>query len=185
MKKYIKYTLLSVTIAFLLSGCLESKETSTKTFVKKEVSLLEQAKNSNKMTSKEKAIKKIQEYANSNGTSQTPTIEDYKVAGVEGVESSSKLKEVNDKVATLNKEDVDSAQKINAILKSLNISSEDLKILKVVHENLTDHSIYIKWELNQSYHLLLLLLFGVSQVKYILFNHLILINDNNKIYIIS
>ncbi len=73
---------------------------------------------------KEKALEKISQYAKSRGTTLIPNIQDYIDAGVVGV-TSEKLTEVNQTIATLNEEDVDTQAEIQKILDNLNIVIPD------------------------------------------------------------
>jgi hypothetical protein len=61
------------------------------------------------------AVSKIEEYAETNGTSATPTIDDFTRAGVDGVDGDN-LAEVNDAIAALDGEDVDTAAEIQDVV---------------------------------------------------------------------
>jgi hypothetical protein len=65
------------------------------------------------------AINEIVQYADEDGKSTEPTLDTYEEAGVSGVNDKN-LDEVNEKVASLNKEDVDSIGEINAVVESVN-----------------------------------------------------------------
>ncbi len=73
-------------------------------------------------TLREKALKKISEYAKSKGTSSPPTVKDYIDAQVVGVTSES-LSKINQRVSQLTESDVDTVSEIQEILKELNISA--------------------------------------------------------------
>ncbi len=65
-------------------------------------------------TAKEVALDKIIKYAQTDGASMAPTIEDYKEADIL-VGSEEKLKKINEVVSKLTKEDVDTAQEIQRL----------------------------------------------------------------------
>ncbi len=73
---------------------------------------------------KEQALEKISQYAKSEGATLAPSIQDYIDAGVVGV-TSDKLIEVNQTIASLNAEDVDTQAEIQKILDDLNIVIPD------------------------------------------------------------
>ena len=64
------------------------------------------------------AVSKIEEYAQTNGTSATPTQSDYEAAGVSGV-TPTNLTEINSTIANLNSEDVDTASEVQDIVTSI------------------------------------------------------------------
>ena len=66
-----------------------------------------------------KPVETISNYAESNGTSTTPTTTDYEEIGVDGVDSEN-IDEVNEAIAKLNKEDVDTASEIQDVVESVN-----------------------------------------------------------------
>ncbi len=72
------------------------------------------------LSDKQKALKVITEYANTKGKSSTPTVQNYTNAGVLGV-SLNNLTTVNNKILSLPKDGVDTTEKIQSILKDLNI----------------------------------------------------------------
>ncbi len=69
----------------------------------------------------------ITEYANSDGSTQTPNIQDYLDAGVQGV-TSENLATINQAIKGLTEEDVDTRVEIQDILKSLGISVLELDL---------------------------------------------------------
>jgi hypothetical protein len=73
---------------------------------------------------KEQALEKISKYAKSGGTTLTPSMQDYIDAGVVGV-TSEKLTEVNQTIASLDEEDVDTQAEVQNILDNLNIVIPD------------------------------------------------------------
>jgi uncharacterized protein (DUF1800 family) len=68
------------------------------------------------------ALQKISNYAKSQGSSNTPTVSDYTKAGVIGI-TNENLSKVNQKVVQLTEADVDTATKIQELIKILNIST--------------------------------------------------------------
>jgi hypothetical protein len=77
------------------------------------------------------SVDRISNYAESNGTSETPNILDYAKAGVEGVTESS-IAEINEMVATLDPEDVDTKEEIQGIINGVNSLN---KIEEYAHTN--------------------------------------------------
>ena len=71
-----------------------------------------------KATTKENAIDKIKLYA-SDSSNPVPTLQDYKDAGVSGVENVD-ITKLNEKIASLTADDVDTVGELNAIVAGLN-----------------------------------------------------------------
>lgn len=73
----------------------------------------------NNNTTQNTAIDKLIAYANSNGTSSTPTLQDYLDAGVVGVNDEAKLAEINQVISRLSQEDVDTTKEVQDLANSL------------------------------------------------------------------
>lgn len=84
----------------------------------------ENSENSDK-TSKQIAIEKIVEYAETNGVSMAPAIQDYEDAGVTGIDNDEKLQDLNKLVASLSQENVDTQEKLQKLIDGLNIVISD------------------------------------------------------------
>jgi vacuolar-type H+-ATPase subunit I/STV1 len=61
------------------------------------------------------AISQIAEYADTNGTSETPTLETYSDGRIPGV-TADNIEEINDRIADLEKEDVDTKDEIKTVV---------------------------------------------------------------------
>lgn len=75
----------------------------------------------NNNTTQNTAIDKLIAYANSNGTSTAPTLQDYIDAGVVGVNDEDKLAEVNQIVSGLTEEEVDTTAEVQELADSLDV----------------------------------------------------------------
>ncbi len=67
------------------------------------------------------AIAKITAYAQENGASSSPTIQDYKDAGVSGIDNQEELDKLNQAVSQLGKADVDTTQELLDLAKELGL----------------------------------------------------------------
>lgn len=81
------------------------------------------------ITSKEQAIKKISQYAKTNGTSTVPEIQDYLNAGLEGVNSEN-LSMLNQAILALFENDIDSLAEIQKVFDNLEIIVVDTDLDK-------------------------------------------------------
>ena len=72
-------------------------------------------------TVKDTALSKFKDYSNSNGTTTTPTIQDYLDAGVIGV-SDRNIADINEVISNLTTEDVDTTEEIQVIANSLGVT---------------------------------------------------------------
>ncbi len=111
MKKKIGLMALVLSIA-LLSGCGSSSSSD-------DLALLTVAQATAQNDAQKDAIDKIANYAEDGGT--PPTVEDYEAAGVEGV-TAENLDEINETVARLTSEDVDTQEEIQDTLDELEIT---------------------------------------------------------------
>ena len=73
-------------------------------------------------TTHDKAIEKLTAYAQSNGTSEVPTLQDYLDAGVTGIDTDAKLAELNQVVEGLTKEEVDTTEEVQALANALGVT---------------------------------------------------------------
>lgn len=84
------------------------------------------------------ALQKISQFAQTAGASETPQVQDYIDAGVQGVDNTN-LATVNLKVAGLSEADVDTVAEIMMILEDLGISIDDPDDDGDNHSNLNDN----------------------------------------------
>ena len=73
-------------------------------------------------TTHDKAIEKLTAYAQSNGTAEAPTLQDYLDAGVTGIDTDAKLAELNQIIAGLTQEEVDTTEEVQALANELGVS---------------------------------------------------------------
>lgn len=72
-------------------------------------------------STQKQAIDKLVAYANSNGTTEVPTLQDYLDVGVTGIDSDTQLAEINQVVEGLIAEDVDTTVEVQALADALGV----------------------------------------------------------------
>jgi len=102
LHKYIQLTLITIFIVFISTGCSDK---SSSTAIQEEI-----------------VIEKIKNYAMSNGTGDTPTIQDYMDVGVTGIDDTN-IAELNEIVGNLTPEEVDTPEKIQRLIDELGINT--------------------------------------------------------------
>ena len=103
--KYTRHYLLTLILVFILTACGGGSAGNN---------------------TQDAAVAKVEAYATSNGTSLTPTLQDYIDIGVTGINSSTKLTELNQMVSGLTAVDVDTAEEIQALANTLNLVVVDV-----------------------------------------------------------